>query len=434
MNEKQKIAITGPMSEVNFGDYAMLINNIYDMRIKNITIFSYNKVFSDRIIKDYCRDFSIKAVEVKLFDIDRDKLLKKQKTEKPRVGFLPFNYPTDTPLDILYRIENLEEIRETLKDIDVLIVNGGGYFNHLWNNSLWRSDMLRKIVAPIIIANQLKKKIIFTGNGFGPFDQSEEFFNYLFNYLNNVTFAVRDRMYSEGYLKRINIDSNKIHFIPDDLYCINDEILKLETNNMLDFDKIGRYLVMEIYYPLEEIKEYILEFKRFSENIYKKYNVSIVFIPFDFQRGGMWQGEYLKKNLENFFLYDINKTGYLPIQDLHKIINNSELVLCTRYHAMVLAIGSGVPVVNMVKKVCDDHRYYFNKNYGLLEYAFEGINFNEMDFLKINFLDTLKYIEDNFMEITEKQKKLYNSYEYNANKERLRQTRMKYLERIKLGD
>ena len=408
MSNNYRIGITGPMSEINFGDYAMVINNIFDIGIRDITIFSYNKGFSDKIMKDYCRDFNVSSVEVRLIENNIGDFNKDSKAS-PKVGFLPFNYPTETPIDILYRTENLDEIRSYIKNIDILVVNGGGYFNHLWNNSLWRSDMLKKIIVPMIVANQFKKKIVFTGNGFGPFDQSEEFFNYIFNYLKNTTFAVRDRMYSKGYLKKIGIEEKNIEFIPDDLYIINEKIINLPKKNEIEFSKVGKYIALELYYPLEEIKSYLPELKKFSENMYNKYGLSIIFIPFDFQRGGMWQGQFLSENLDNFYFYDLNKSGYMPIQDLYQIINNAEMVMCTRYHALVLAVGSGTPVINMIKKVCDDHRYYFNKNFGLLEYAFDGLEFNEMDFLKINFLDTLNYVEDNFNEIIEKQKELYEN-------------------------
>lgn len=49
MSEKQKIGVTGPISETNFGDYAMFINNFYDLSPDEITIFSYNKGFSQKI-------------------------------------------------------------------------------------------------------------------------------------------------------------------------------------------------------------------------------------------------------------------------------------------------------------------------------------------------------------------------------------------------
>lgn len=430
MDENLRLGITGPISEVNFGDYAMFINNIYDINIKDITIFIYNKGFSETIIKDYCDEFNIETVEIKLKQ--NNSIISDDMESKPKVGFLPFRYPTDTPLDILYRVDNLDEVGNYIDDIDVLIVNGGGYFNHLWNNSLWRSDMLKKIIAPILLASQKHKKIIFTGNSFGPFDQSEEFFTYLFNYLNNVTFAVRDRMYSEKYLKRIGISSDNIHFIPDDLYFINKTILSKPNNIPETILKAGKYIVLELYFPIDELKKCRHELKRFSNSIYERYGLSIIFIPFDFDRGGMWQGEYLKDIMNNFYMYSLNEKGYLPIEDIYNIINNSEMVICTRYHALVLAISSGIPVINIMKKVCDDYRYYFNKNYGLLEYTFDGLMFNEMDFLKIDLVDTLKYLEENFSEIIKKQKELYSSVVYVENVDKLKKCRLKYFDKIYL--
>jgi polysaccharide pyruvyl transferase WcaK-like protein len=421
-----RIGITGPISETNFGDYAMFVNNLYDFNIKNVTVFSYNKGFSEAILKDYCVAYDIKVVEVKMYLVKE----KHYKKPKAKVGFQPFNPPTDTPLDILYRIANFDEVQAHIRDIDVLIVNGGGYFNHLWNNSLWRSNMLKKIIAPMLIATQEKKRVFFMGNSFGPFDSSEEFFNYVFNYIRDVIYAVRDRIYSSGYLSRLGIEKSSISFVPDDLFFINNDILSLPLNEMIDIHSIGKYIVLEVYYPLEEIKEYIEQLKAFSENIRSKYGLSIVFLPFDFERGGMWQGEYLSTVLSNFYLCSLNSVGYLPIQDAYHIIKNAELVLCTRYHAMVLAVGAGVPVINTTKKVCDDHRYYFNKNYGLLEYAFERLQFNEMDFIRIDFPSTLKHIEENFSDILSVQKELYSSEQYKENKECLKKIRLDHLSRI----
>lgn len=423
MITNQKIGVTGPLSEVNFGDYAMFINNFYDINSKKVTIFSYNKGFSEKIVEDYLSDIDIHNIEVRLKNKNND--LENSKSSK--VGYLPFNLPTDTPIDILYRIENLEEIRQAISEIDILIVNGGGYFNHLWNNSLWRSDMLKKIIAPILIANQMNKKIYFTGNGIGPFDQSEEFFNYIFNYLQNTQYAVRDRLYSEKYLQKIGIAEDNIRFIPDDLYFINSEILSQELSDAKRLLKKGKYILLELYYSVEEIKEHIESLKLFSRNIFQKYGLSIIFVPFDFERGGTWQGEYLSEQLSNFSLYDLNKSGYLPIQDIKKLIQEAELVICNRYHALVLAISSGVPVINILKRVLDDHRYYFNKNYGLLEYSFENLTFNEMDFIHLELEESLKYIEENLTSIIDTQKALYETPEYNQNKNNLKKLRKDYL-------
>lgn len=84
----KKIGIVGPMSEINFGDYAMFINNVYDLKqIANIEIvmFSYNKNFSDKIIEEYFSELKIriKNIEVKLknsskeyFNENKEKKLK----------------------------------------------------------------------------------------------------------------------------------------------------------------------------------------------------------------------------------------------------------------------------------------------------------------------------------------------------------------------
>lgn len=392
----------------------------------DVTIFSYNKGFSEVILKDYCEAYDIKVVEVKL----SAKEMCSNKGHRVKVGFQPFNPPTDTPLDILFRIENLDEIQVAIRDIDVLIVNGGGYFNHLWNNSLWRSDMLKKIIAPMLIAAQQKKKVFYTGNSFGPFDSSEEFFHYIFNYVKNATYAVRDRIYSSRYLSSLGIEKSNISFVPDDLFFINEKILSLPLHEMVDEAGIGKYMVLEAYYPMDEIKEYTEQLKAFSESIYSKYGLSIIFIPFDVKTGGVWQGEYLNNVLNNFYLCSLNSVGYLPIQDAYHIIKNAELVLCTRYHAMVLAIAAGVPVINTIKKVCDDHRYYFNKNYGILEYAFEGLQFNEMDFIKVDFPQTLKYLEENLLDIIRVQNELYHSTQYVENKKWLKKIRFEHLEKI----
>ena len=40
-----KIGITGPISESNFGDFAMFVNNVYDLNFKNIILLYIMKRF-----------------------------------------------------------------------------------------------------------------------------------------------------------------------------------------------------------------------------------------------------------------------------------------------------------------------------------------------------------------------------------------------------
>lgn len=424
-----KIGITGPISESNFGDFAMFVNNVYDLNFKNIILFVYNEKVLAPICNDYLRAYNLEIQLINFFENNKiDIYLNERATQK--VGFQKFRFPTYTPLDILYSVSNLKEVEDKIDKIDALIVSGGGYFNHLWNNSLWRSNMLKKIMVPIILASRKNKKIFFTGNTIGPFDDSEEFFFFFFNYIKNAKFAVRDRIYSEKYLKRIGIDQRNIIFVPDDLFFINTLLLD-ESNDNLNMYSGEKYVVVELYYPLEKIQTCKDQIKDFCENIFLQYGLKVLFLPFDFERGGMWQGEYLKHEIDNFYLYDINRKGYLPIKEAVNIIEHAEILIANRYHAIVMAISMEVPFISLIKKVCDDNRYYFDKIYGLLEYTFDNLEFNEMDFMNFDLPDTLDYVQKNLYSIIEKQKQLYDSQQYKKNKDKLHSLRKNYLDSIR---
>ena len=289
--------------------------------------------------------------------------------------------------------------------------------------------MLKKIISPILIANQLNKRIYFSGNGYGPFDQSEEFFYYIFNYLKNVKYGVRDRLYSDKYLKKIGIEDKKIKFIPDDLLILNQDILKYSIKHP-KIETGGKYIILELYYPLEEMEEYKVTIKNFCKYIFENYNLKVIFVPFDFERGGMWQRELLKQEIPELLDYDLSIPGFLPIQDLVDLIKNAELVICNRYHALVFSLALGTPVINIMKKVCDDYRYYFNKNYGVLEYVFSGLEFNELDFLNLDLKEALNKVQNELKNIIEKQKQLYDSSRYSLNMKELEKVRKEYLKEV----
>ena len=37
-----RVGFVGPFGDSNLGDYGMLINNIYDINVKDVSIFTYN--------------------------------------------------------------------------------------------------------------------------------------------------------------------------------------------------------------------------------------------------------------------------------------------------------------------------------------------------------------------------------------------------------
>lgn len=408
-NNSKRIAFTGPFADVNFGDYAMLVNNIYDLNIKRVTLFSYDNDFLSKIKNDYLSDYETDIIAVKL-------------NEKPN---FESNY-CYTPIEILNMISNYSELVDKIQEIDVLIVNGGGYFNSLWSMP-HRIKKLIKIIAPILIANQLNKKIVFTGNGYGPYLDDKSLFESIFSSLRNVTFGSRDNLYSPIWAKDAGVKSDEIEIIPDDLLLINSNILNQPKTISLNFEK---YIVMETYLPVEFIKKNISHFIDFSSTIYSRYGLNIIFLPLNLEQGGMQQAVFLNKHLEHYQYIDITQKGYLPIQDAVHIIKNAELVVSTRYHALVIALGTETPIIGSLREVIGDKRYYYNKNSGMLRLALHDTEFNEQFYLGTDYLKSLEFIKSNFNQIVEYQKKVFNS-QYKRNMINLKDTRNKYLINIK---
>ena len=66
-----KIGFTGPYSDNNLGDYAMLVNDVMEIsstisEVEEIIIFTYNKEFIQNIVDSYLEIYPIKIVELKL--------------------------------------------------------------------------------------------------------------------------------------------------------------------------------------------------------------------------------------------------------------------------------------------------------------------------------------------------------------------------------
>lgn len=410
MLEKRKIGFTGPFADVNFGDYAMVVNNIYDLEINDIDLFSYDSPFLNTIKKDYLSDFNINIVDVKFKD-------KFNIAEESKTKIL-------TPIDILHNLSNYDEIASALSELDVLVVNGGGYFNSLWSMP-HRIERLSKIIAPILVANNLNKKIVFTGNSYGPFTDDAEFFGCIFNALKNPVIGSRDNLLSPMWANQIGIDKDKIEFIPDDFFIVNEKLINKDPRRLI---MLERYIVMETYLPIDFIKNNIQIFVDFSRSIYENYGLSILFLPFNLKHGGMDQALYFESTLSHYTYYDINSIGYLPIEDAIELIKNAELVISSRYHALVVALSVGTPIVSVLKDVLGDKRYYYNKNLGMLNQALNGIDFDERDYLRLDYIEALNFISEEFEHITRIQKNNYNNL-YKKNIEKLKQKRVSFLNR-----
>jgi hypothetical protein len=206
------------------------------------------------------------------------------------------------------------------------------------------------------------------------------------------------------WLRQIGVAPELIANVPDDLLFPNKSF---QTKKYPIVKR--KYIVLETYLPIEYIQKNIETFRSFSKKLYDNYNLDIVFLPFNLEWGGMDQGLFLSEKLNHFELFDINQTGYLRVEDALSIIENAELIVCSRYHALVVALGVHTPVVSVIRNIAGDKRYHYNKNGGILRNFFAGIPIDEKNYIRLDYLEALDYIINSLPEIISIQKKNFKT-------------------------
>lgn len=398
------IGYTGPFGDSNFGDYAMLVNDMYDINCKDAVIFTYDPSLLDNISKMYFADFNVKIQSVEIADKDMD-------SDIPKEGkkyVVEYNSYPDIPLEMLSETLNYQQIDKAVSSIDVLVVVGGGYFNHVWNAKHRRKKLL-SIIVPIIIAQKRSKKIVFMGNTYGPFDDSGELFSNLFAFLTNAYYGVRDNLYSVANMHKIGIN-DRITLLPDDLYFVNDKLKSACGGISAKND----YIVLELYCSIAELEQNKDILISFVATVRDKYDMDVYFLPLDKKFGGEYQADCIKKFIPDMNVYKFKENGFLPVSEAIQIISGAKFVLCNRYHLFVFAIANNVPAVQILKDVCGDKRYYFCKGYGMLKEIMAGQYFDERDFFELSVLGAINNVKENLSNIIKKQTQLFNEQKVNA--------------------
>lgn len=397
------IAFTGPFGDTNFGDWAMIVNNIRSLSYQHIILFSYGPVFNKEIVETYLADYEIEIVEVLLDDFD-------EKSHFPH-----------TPVEILGRVKNLDVIKAYLRGVDKLVVNGGGYFNDEWTEG--RMPKLFKIFTPMLLADQMGIPMVFTGNSLGPFDLGKAFFTNMFGRMKSLQVAARDQMYSKIWFDQL-ATPHEVTFIPDDLLFIHPDIEAMTTSLVVDSDW---YIVLEAYQPMEVIVTELDAIKDFVRDMKHYYDLDVVFLPLNIGNGGTDQGRFLKEHIPQLILVDYSDKGYLPIQDAVHILSGAEMVVTSRYHALVLSVAHKVPILSVMKDEVGDKRYYYNKNGGLIQQIFDGLDIDETRLMKRNFTDTFELVKENFTDLVAEQQNRYTSQVFQENMIVLNKLRTDYI-------
>lgn len=381
------IGFTGPYSDVNFGDYAMLVNNVYTLDAHDITVFVYDKPFVEKIRTDYFEDRKVRLVEVGL-----------------RRGAFADGRDTRylTPMEIVREIENIDEVTAAVADMDMLYINGGGYFNSLWTQP-HRIERLVQIIAPALVAATMNIPIVFTANGYGPFRGDTEFFASFFGSLPNARFGARDTILSPYWLNQAGVHPERIYTLPDDLLFLDERLVpKREA-------QAGRYVVIETYLPTDFIADNFAHFERFAQRMADEHGLRVIFVPFNLGHGGVDQGQLLAERLNCVEMFDITDRGYLPIEDAVALVRDAELVISSRYHAVILALSVGTPFVSVLKDVLGDKQYYYGKNVGALKGVLEGQPHDPRDYFFMDYVEGLNAVVDDFVGITRRQRESHSA-------------------------
>jgi len=418
-NNDLKMGFVGAFGDANFGDYAMLVNDICAIHAKENYIFTYNEKLSKQLETAYLRDKIINIVMVQ-------SRYQAEKTLGDKYS-IQYDDTVMTPLEVLESIEEIDILREKISEIDSLYVVGGGFFNRVWNASHRKAKLLI-IMAVIILADEERKPIIFGGNTFGPFDESTRFFAAFFSSLKNARYATRDDVFSPACMRSIGL-CEPITILPDDLYFIDAKLI--QAAHRPDIDKLlpEKYIVLELYASIDEIKDKINAIKVFCAYMKDTYCLDTVFVPLDQGYGGEIQGEILSEKIEQMTYIGFFENEFRKIEDLQYIVKNASIVLCQRYHLFVVALSQNVPVIHIQKKVCGDQRYYYCKVKGVLDEIFKSQIFKISDFMVTDIYEGLNLLKQSFNECVLQQQKLFNSIKIQDEK-KLFERRKQYLNDI----
>ncbi len=409
------IGLYGATGSSDFGDYAMMVHNVQDILELSddveISIFTPDKNMTlqnlnDNLLNQYLMN-RIKVVEEpkirrKFIEKAIDYICNKLINKKP---FFESKYKKT----ISGKLDYLNcEFLNSIKKLDVMLFNGGGYLQHSWrySNNIFALQM--------VVAGYLGKPVYMLGNSIGPMKKWKYCIADALPYINEI--MIRD---GKNYTAKLLDELNYRNFFcgPDDLFFVNDcydSVPMYENYVVIELmswiDKAahgGKYVVNR----LAELLDHILQEGR-----------NVVLTIFDnADNKAIEYIDYLKKKSscpEKVFAYTEIKSMY----EIFSIYKHCMFSISFKYHPLILALGSNKPCIGVI---CDNDGYYEGKLKGACDNADvvpekHIIHIDDIDDTKlINMYDELKEMAD--IVDSKNHKKLYD-------------IRKRYLRRIVLNE
>lgn len=250
------------------------------------------------------------------------------------------------------------------KKFDVLIFGGGAIIQDdiYWEAYDYGINICRTVVDLPLRFIAKKKKVICLGLSTSTELTNREYIEKLQAVINGSTFFSMRDPYSIGTLEKAGICTDKVQLVHDIVYA-NEELGQViegskHEKNDADVMHVGLvYIVAEETKPL--FRSLIDKIKKETEDSGRVCKITI--IPFFDD----WHIDY------RFYMDEVKDDSSVTVlrydSDIKMVIDvfmKQDIVVCARYHAILLALSLGVPCVALYY---DTHQHYCNKVSYLME-------------------------------------------------------------------
>lgn len=360
-----KIGFTGATGCVDFGDYAMLVNNINHLVDRapaiEFVIFTYNKANTLAALSGNNVDAN--------YEVFGDAL----SVMGEAYGNVPNSVLNQDDIASIFEkwqhlfdlclqgdIPNaLKPLAEKLSECDVLVFNGGGYLNKNW---LFRVHAFLVIIS---IAHKVGVPVLMMSQTYGPFDEATlSDVSAAFKHVRK--FFCRDRIYSKNTLKSLGVEESRIEYAVDDLFLLSEKLNKsnIEVPEDALFIQLHRQMRDQVPHLINDVAKCILDLHH--EGRIK----SVVFVVFHHHGDNELS---IAREIQEKLGPNLHSEVLGPDWDAGKLISgfvDAKAVLCSRYHPLVISLRKGTPVVNLLAADnTGDYTYYIAKNRGICEYV-----------------------------------------------------------------
>lgn len=304
---------------------------------------------------------------------------------------------------------SIKEIMQVYVQADIVISCGGGFIN-----DFYKRDLNGRLFG-FLIAKILGKPVMLFAQSIGPFNTKK--YRLLSKFvLNRVDLITLRDSISKKILDDLDVRKPVIYVTRDIAFTFpaitnNDvkNVVKQESLDKLSGPLFGfsvrQWKHVKFGTPDQMYEHYKKVISKVADELIKRYNGNIIFIPMALGEGGYGHDDRrVAAEIINLMKYKkqarIIEKAYSP-SEIKSIISSMDLFIGTRMHSLIFAISTGVPIVAI--------EYEFKTRGLMQELQLENLLLTYEDINSKELLKKIKYAIDH-------QKQISNILEKNTKK------------------